>query len=68
MRFADDLRDSDAPLQDADASKLLRDLCGDMYVDAAQLDNFVSLSAALCQKKPTTLASPAVSGLLTTFL
>ena len=31
------------PLQDADASKLLRELCGDMYIDASQLDQVVSL-------------------------
>lgn len=40
MRFEDDLRE--AALRDADASRLLRNLCGDMYIDAAQLDNFVS--------------------------
>ena len=31
-----------APLQDADASALLRELCGDMYIDASQLDQVVS--------------------------
>lgn len=41
LRFEDDLS-GDAPLEDADASKLLRELCGDMFIDAAQLDNFVS--------------------------
>ncbi len=40
MRFEDDLREVE--LRDADASRLLRNLCGDMYIDAAQLDNFVS--------------------------
>jgi hypothetical protein len=37
-----------APLQDADASKLLRELCGNMYIDASQLDQVVSPRSLGC--------------------
>lgn len=37
-----------APLQDADATKLLRELCGDMYIDASQLDQVVSPRSQGC--------------------
>ena len=48
LQFGNELA-GDAPLQDADASKLLRELCGDMYIDASQLDQVVSLAVGVAR-------------------